>query len=177
MEWWGRWLNQSTVALVNVFTNNLTATSSVGILITVQAEWKALKWSSVEILPSPLNLGNTSTSPLGNEAGFTPRFSGPIFWPHGWIVAMFGNGIACRGWTLIAAGMSAFKGSKDCTKGKTGDYFGGELGLLWDLTIFFLRSSKSGSNFKFFNGSNFSSRIPFSLSPLVYLRVEKSWWV
>ena len=75
---------------------------------------------------------------------------------------------------FIIAEISVCKGSKDCTKGENGDCFGNELGLLWDLIIFFLRSSKSGKNFKFLNDSKFSSRIPFSLSPLMYLWVASS---
>ena len=176
MEWWGRWLNQSVAASVNVRTNNLTTTSCVGTLIIAQAEWKALKWSSMEILPSPLNLVDNLVAPLGNGVGFTPKFNGLIFWSHGWFTTMLGA-TTCKGWTFITIGISVFKGNKDCTKGENGDCFGDELGLLWDLIIFFLRSSKSGNNFRFFNGLKFSSRIPFSLSPLVYLRVASSRWL
>ena len=86
---------------------------------------------------------------------------------------MVGN-ISCKGWMFKWEGTRAFNGSKDCTNGEKDECLHGELGLLKYLVLFFFGSLKSSRKLKFFKGSKFSSKIPFSLSPLVYLLLARS---
>lgn len=137
-------------------------------LIMPHVVWKVLKWPSIETLPSLLNLGRIFVVPLGNATGLTPRFNRPMFYPHGGLTTMFGD-MTCKGWIFKWEGTIAFNRSKDCTNSEKGDYFSGELGLQLELLFFFWGLLKLGMKVKFFRGSKFSSRISFSLSPLVYL--------
>lgn len=62
-------------------------------------------------------------------------------------------------------------------RGEIGEYVGGELGLLHDLVLCFPGGLKSGRKFKFVKGSKFSSMIPSSISPLVYLFLRHNFFL
>lgn len=82
----GRSWNQSKTFSTSVSTNILIATSSCWGFTTPQVLWKALKCYSVEVVPSPLNLGNFFLDALGKTL-LDPRERGPIEFPHGVAIA------------------------------------------------------------------------------------------